>query len=193
MDDLPPGEATTIEEGTETFPALILTFDSTVKVTHFFLLMQGDDTNNIWCELADIPFTSNWFIGVNYHYYIFQGSSGAQRPYTSIEVPSVPAKTLACWGTGGTSELYVSKIIVFGERCIWDTLQFSSFSINDEPDLWYVMYPGDTRDIDVPVFTSCMFPDEMIYTYTFSVLGNEIDWVTYNANQDKIVATVTQL
>ena len=54
------------------------------------------------------------------------------------------------------------------------------------------MYPGDTRDIDVPVYTSCMFPADRIYTYAFSIGGVPISWVTYDSAQDKIVATVTQ-
>ena len=130
LNDHPPGAATTVQSGTEGFPAFTLTFSSTVRVKHFFLLMQGDDTNNIWCELADIPFTSSWYIGANHHHYIFQGPSGDNRPYTSISVPNKSANTLTCWGYDATPELYISKIAVFGDQCIWDALRFSSFPIH---------------------------------------------------------------
>ena len=88
--------------------------------------------------------------------------------------------------------MHITKVLVFGELCIYDPLVFSSFSINDEPNLWYVMNDGATRDIDPPVFTSCMFSYDMSYTYTFRVNGNLISWVTYDSGRDKIVATVTQ-
>ena len=129
-DDEPPGSATTIQKGSEGFPAFTLTFSSTVRVKHFFLLMQGSDTDNIWCELADIPFTSNWYNGANYHHYIFQGTSGVNKPYTSVSVPYISANTLTCWGFPGTNEMYISKIAVFGDQCIWDGLTLSSFPIH---------------------------------------------------------------
>ena len=38
-DNEPPGAATTIQRGTNGFPALILSFGTTVKVDFFFLIM----------------------------------------------------------------------------------------------------------------------------------------------------------